>query len=120
MRAAPNDAEALNTAGALDRRQGRWEEALANLTRARELDPRNLSVFSNLLETFLALHRYPEADRAIGDALKVSPRAYFFTLARGALPLYQSGEIAPLRSTLAKIPAELEPGGAVTTITLRV
>jgi TolB-like protein/Tfp pilus assembly protein PilF len=120
MRAIPNDAEVLNTAGVLDRRQGDWPASLANLGKARQLDPRNLSVFWNLLEIFLALHRYEEADRAISDALHLSPNAHFFTLARSALPLFQKGETAPLRATLTKIPRDFDPGGAVTTIRLRV
>jgi TolB-like protein/Tfp pilus assembly protein PilF len=120
LRVSPNDSEVLNTAGAIDRRQGRWEEAIANMQKARQLDPRNLSVFWNLLETYLALHRYDEAERVIVDALKVSPTAYFFALARGALPLFQSGDMAPLCAALEKIPADFDPGGAVTTIAVRV
>src|SRR4030088_3464552 len=42
--AAPNDAEAWDASGAINRRQGRWEEALSNFEKARELDPRNPSV----------------------------------------------------------------------------
>ncbi len=120
LRVSPNDAEVLNTAGAVDRRQGRWEEGIANMKKARELDPRNLSVIWNLLETYLALHRYEEAERVIADALKLSPGAHFFTLARSALPLFQRGETAPLRAALRKSPADFDPGGAVTTIAVRV
>src|SRR6266850_7021138 len=41
---SPNDAEAWDASGAIDRRQGRWEEALSNFEKAKELDPRNPSV----------------------------------------------------------------------------
>lgn len=120
MRATPNSAEVFNTAGMLDRRQGGWDAGLANFEKARQLDPRNLSVFWNLLETFLALRRYDEAERAIDEALYVSPAAHFFALARGALPLFQNGETAVLRGALSKIPRAFDPGGGVTTIRLRV
>jgi TolB-like protein/Flp pilus assembly protein TadD len=120
LRVSPNDSEVLNTAGAIDRRQGRWEEGIANMKKARQLDPRNLSVIWNLLETYLALHRYEEAERVIAEALKVSPDAHFFTLAHSALPLFQSGDTAPLRAALGKIPPGFDPGGAVATIAVRV
>ena len=120
FRVSPNDSEVLNTAGAIDRRQGRWEEAIANMKKARQLDPRNLSVIWNLLETYLGLHRYDEAERVIVEALKISPAAHFFTLACSALPLFQRGDTAPLRAALSKLPPDFDPGGAVTTIAVRV
>jgi TolB-like protein/Tfp pilus assembly protein PilF len=120
LRVSPNDSEVLNTAGAIDRRQGRWEEGIENMEKARQLDPRNLSVFWNLLETYLALPRYDEAERVIAEALAVSPDAHFFTLARSALPLFHSGDTAPLRAAVGKIPPDFDPGGAVTTIAVRV
>jgi TolB-like protein len=118
--ASPNDAEVLNTAGAVDRRQGRWSDAVLNMQKARELDPRNLSVISNLVETYIALHRYDEAEEIISEALAISPSAHFFTLARGALDLFRKGDTSKLRSALQTIPADFDPGGAVTTIALRL
>jgi TolB-like protein/Tfp pilus assembly protein PilF len=120
MRAIPNDPDVLNTAGAIDRRQARWDEAIANLEKARELDPRNLSVFWNLVETYLALRRYEDAEGAINGALQVSPQAHFFVLAKSALPLFRIGDTGPLRSALTRIPRDFDPGGAVTAISLRL
>jgi tetratricopeptide (TPR) repeat protein len=110
----------LNTAGAVDRRQGQWSDAVLNMQKARELDPRNLSVISNLVETYIALHRYDEAEEIISEALAISPSAHFFTLARGALDLFRKGDTSKLRSALRTIPAGFDPGGAVTTIALRL
>ncbi|MEP6685525.1 MAG: tetratricopeptide repeat protein [Verrucomicrobiota bacterium] len=118
--ATPNDAEVLNTAGAVDRRQGRWSDAVLNMQKARELDPRNLSVIWNMLETYFALHRYDEAEGIIAEALAISPNAHYFTLARGALDLFHKGDTAPLRSALRTIPADFNPAGTVTTIALRL
>ncbi len=120
LRASPNNGEVLNTAAAIDRRQGRWDEALANMNKAREIDPRNLSVLWNLLETDLALHRHEDAERIIAAALAISPQAHFFSLARAALPLFRSGETKPLRAALEKLPRDFDPGGAVTNIAVRV
>lgn len=120
LRVSPNNAEVLNTAAAIDRRQGRWAEALANMNKAREIDPRNLSVLWNLLETDLALHRYDDAERFISAALAISPQAHFFSLARAALPLFRSGDTKPLRAALGRLPRDFDPGGAITTIAVRL
>lgn len=120
VRAIPNDADVLNTAGAIARRDGRWNEAVTNLEQARDRDPRNLSVLWSLFESYLALHEYAKAEATVSDALSVSPTAPFFVLARSAIALFRDGETAPLRSTLRQLPHSFDPGGATSTIALRV
>jgi TolB-like protein/Flp pilus assembly protein TadD len=120
VRAIPNDADVLNTAGAIARRDGRWNAALSTLEQARDRDPRNLSVVWSLFESYLALHEYTKADRTVNDALSVSPSADFFVLARSAIVLFRDGDTAPLRSALRKLPRSFDPGGATSTIALRL
>ena len=120
IRAIPNDADVLNTAGAIARRVGRWNEAASTLEQARDRDPRNLSVLWSLFESYLALHEYTKADGTVNDALSVSPSADFFVLARSAIALFRDGDTAPLHSALRKIPRSFDPGGATSTIALRV
>jgi TolB-like protein len=120
LRAIPNDADVLNTAGAIARRDGRWNEATSTLERARDRDPRNLSVLWSLFESYLALHEYTKADGTVNDALSVSPSADFFVLARSTIALFRDGDTAPLRSALRKIPRSFNPGGATSTIALRL
>jgi TolB-like protein len=120
VRAIPNDADVLNTAGAIARREGRWNEAVTNLEQARDRDPRNLSVLWSLLESYLALHEYIKAEGAVNAALSVSPNAPFFVLARGAIALFRDGDTEPLRSALRQIPRSFDPGGATSTIALRL
>ena len=64
--AAPNDAEVWDAAGAVDRRQGRWQHALANFEKAKELDPRNGSVLWNVAETHASLG-HDDARRSAGS-----------------------------------------------------
>jgi len=120
IRAIPNDADVLNTAGAIARRVGRWNEAAITLEQARDRDPRNLSVLWSLFESYLALHEYTKADGTVNDALSVSPAADFFVLARNAIALFRDGDTAPLRSALRKLPRSFDPGGATSTIALRL
>jgi TolB-like protein/Flp pilus assembly protein TadD len=118
--AAPNDAEVWDALAAVDRRQGRWESALANFEKARELDPRNPSVLWNLAETYACLGRLDEAARGFADGVEVNPDGHLFSVARAAIALRTNGDLEGLCSVLCSIPADFDPGGGVTNIALRV
>ena len=118
--ATPNDAEVWDGAGAVARRDGRWDEAIANFEKARHLDPRNFSVISNLAETLIALRRYGEAQQAMENALLFNPQAHLFSIARAAIELKKNGDTAPLRAALRAVPRDFDPGGAVATIGARL
>jgi TolB-like protein len=50
QRALPNESDVASALGIIERRRGRWEEAILHLERARQLDPRNISALWNLFE----------------------------------------------------------------------
>ena len=118
--AAPNDAEMWEATAAIDRRQGRWEQALANFEKAKELDPRNASVLWDVAETYAGLGRDAEAEKAFAVGAEVNPDAHFFSIARAAMALRKDGNLEPLCTVLCAIPADFDPGGGVTNIALRV
>ena len=118
--ATPNDAEVYDALGAIARRQGRWDEALANFEKALELDPRNPSVIWNLAESYALLGRAVEAERTIGHGLNVNPDAHLFRLLRGTIALRGAGETGPLRAALREIPREFDLGGGVTLVAVRL
>jgi TolB-like protein/Flp pilus assembly protein TadD len=120
QQATPNDAEIWDGAGAVGRREGRWNEAIANFEKARYLDPRNFSVISNLAETLIAMRRYSEAQHAVDNALLVDPNAHLFSIARASIDLKKNGDTAPLRAALGVIPGDFDPGGTVTTVGIRL
>jgi serine/threonine protein kinase/tetratricopeptide (TPR) repeat protein len=75
----PNDGELLAAIGAVQRRQGKFEEASANFKRASELDPLSEGVTRELGATFLWMRNYPEAMRYYNRAISLAPdlpRAY--------------------------------------------
>jgi len=120
QQATPNDAEVWDAAGAIDRRQGRWEDAAANFEKARQLDPRNNSVIWNLAETYSCMGRHGEAASALAEGAVSCPDAHFFSLARAAIDLKTKGDAGPLRAALREIPRDFDPGGSVTIVALRV
>jgi tetratricopeptide (TPR) repeat protein len=69
----PNNPIVLSRAASVERSAGKWEQALANLQRARRLDPRSVNVVVRLQNTLLWLRRYPEALEASEAALALAP-----------------------------------------------
>jgi TolB-like protein/cytochrome c-type biogenesis protein CcmH/NrfG len=118
--ASPNDAEAWDASAAIDRRQGRWDEALSNFEKAKELDPRNASVLWNLAETYACLGRNEEAALGFANGIEANTDAHLFSVARAAIPLRKEGDVAPLRAVLREIPRDFDPGGGVTNVAVRV
>jgi serine/threonine-protein kinase len=120
LRVTPNDAEVWDGRGAVDRRQGRWDDAVANFEKARQLDPRNASVIWNLAETYACLRRYDEAVQAFADGLEMNPQGHLFSLAKASVDLKRDGDSGALAAALARVPRDFDPGGAVTTVALRL
>jgi TolB-like protein/Tfp pilus assembly protein PilF len=120
QQATPNDAEVWDGTAAVDRRQGRWPDAVANFEKAWQLDPRNASVIWNLAETYACLGRYDDARRVFARGLEVNPNAYLFALAEAAIDIKENGDPAALAAALELIPQDFDPGGAVTTVAMRL
>ena len=118
--ATPNDAEVWDALGTIDRRQGRWVEAVPNMEKATELDPRNSALLWNLGETYACLGRFEDAKHIFADGLAVHPEAYLFALAKASIELKTKGDTTPLREALQNIPADFDPGGSVTAIALQL
>ncbi|GAH54424.1 unnamed protein product, partial [marine sediment metagenome] len=69
----PNNSNILGGIGFVQRRQGKFEQALANIKRACELDPRSGKLAEEVGETYMLLRNYPEAERYFNRAISLSP-----------------------------------------------
>ena len=105
----PNNPQVYELAGSMDRSQRRWADAIHNLERACELDPRNLPYLINLGSTYLWLHDYDQHTRIMDRIVAYNPepqaRADFSRFGR-SIPA--SGHRA-LRAAIEKILTN-EPG----------
>jgi TolB-like protein/Flp pilus assembly protein TadD len=120
QRTLPNESDVASALGVIERRRGHWEESILHLERARQLDPRNISSLWNLSETLTFLRRYREADQVLAEAAEISREAHMIPIARADLALRERGDTAPLREALRRVPEVFDPGGAVTTIAVRL
>jgi serine/threonine protein kinase/tetratricopeptide (TPR) repeat protein len=62
-RTLPNDSEAIFIAARIDRRQNRWDDALANFRKASELDPRNGEIANYRWGAYQDMRRYKELEQ---------------------------------------------------------
>jgi len=69
----PNNSDLLLFIGAVQRRQGKFEEALANIKRASELDPLSNHLTLELGGMFMFMRNYPEALRYLNRAISLAP-----------------------------------------------
>jgi len=105
-RALPNNAQIFLFLGLIDRRQGRWDEAIRNGEHALDLDPQNVDVIRDLGDTYFNSRRYKEAIAMANRALALKPRSTFLRTYPAWVGVDADANIAPLRATLNTIEAE--------------
>jgi serine/threonine-protein kinase len=103
-RGLPGDAELAAARGYIYRRQGKWEEAIANLQGAAELDPRNATRFVELGDTHSFLRRYDEAERYYDKALGIEPEFEEAVYVRADNRYWRDGDLEPLRAYTSAYP----------------
>jgi non-specific serine/threonine protein kinase len=69
----PNNSALLSGVGWVQRRQGKFEQALVNIKKACELDPRSAKLAFNLGGTCMLLRKYPEAEFHYDRAISLAP-----------------------------------------------
>jgi serine/threonine-protein kinase len=78
-RSQPNNADVAEAIGLVQRRQGKWPEAVASLKRAAELDPLSYTNLHELGATYAVMRDYPQAERVLDRDIALAPdlpRAY--------------------------------------------
>jgi tetratricopeptide (TPR) repeat protein len=90
----------------IDRRQGRWDEAIRNLEHSLDLDPRNASTLYSLGDTYFKLRRYEETIAVANRALALAPHSAFLRAAPALIRVEAEADMVPLRVILNTIEAE--------------
>lgn len=103
QRTLPNNADVYFWYGAIDRRQGRWSEAITDFAHAVSLDPRNAHFLVEAANTYTALRRYPEAERLLERAVAVLPDSSRVRISLAKQSMYGRADLGPLRSVLSSI-----------------
>jgi serine/threonine-protein kinase len=80
-----NNSELLSFIGFVQRRQGKFEQGLANIKKASELDPRSAKLTFEVGTTLMLLRKYPEAEPYHDRAIALGPDWLLF---HGKVRLY--------------------------------
>jgi adenylate cyclase len=113
-RLAPGNARVHFLFGPIYRRQGHWEEGLASLQRATELDPLNTGYLSELGGTLQMMRRYPEAAQAFAKFGVLEPESQVTPLIGAYHHFLATGDLTGVEQVLAKVPAGFDPGCQIT------
>jgi TolB-like protein len=104
-RSLPNDPAVFELAAMIQRRQGRWAEALRDFERAVDLDPRNIQKWQLLWITYHWLRQHEQARSALDRALSISPDDVTTRAFRALAELHAHADTQPLHRLIESIRA---------------
>jgi serine/threonine-protein kinase len=99
---------------AIERRQGRWEEALAAYENVAKLDPQNPRTVLEVMQTETAMRRWEDAARWADRLRIMAPTSVVAKIQRGYIDFWWKGDTHLLKSLASQVPAGFDPDGAVT------
>ena len=101
----PNDARVFELKGYIQRRQGRWEEACANLERAIELDPRDVFTLQQIALSYVISGAIAEEKSVLDRALAIEPNDVDTKVARAYVEFDWKADTRPLHQMIDSIRA---------------
>jgi TolB-like protein/Tfp pilus assembly protein PilF len=104
-RSLPNDPRIFSVTGYIQRRQGRWEEAIRSLERAIELDPRNVNRLLQTGDSYGIARRYAEQKSKLDRALTIAPNDVAVKAERALLEVDWKADTGPLHQLIDEIRA---------------
>lgn len=113
-RTLPNSAELYSLAGSIARRQSQWGEAIKNLEKAFDLDPRNPKILNNLSLVYDLCRRYDDELAVFDRAVATNPSTRDYCQMFRAQVELERGDTNAARSHLSLLPAGYDPDGQAT------
>ena len=100
QRALPNNSNAFELAGYIDRRQGLWNQSARSLQRAVYLDPRNVFLLQQIAASYEELRQFRAMAAALDRALEVAPGDLDTRVTRAVVEYEWRADTQPLRRTI--------------------
>src|SRR6266404_3909357 len=113
-RALPNDGDIGLYIAAIQRRRGRWAEAIAAYKHAEAIDPRNQVTLYDASQTYFGLRDWSNALRGLDRVLELAPDSVNVKIQRGYVEFFAKGNTTSITAALESIPANVDPDGVVT------
>jgi eukaryotic-like serine/threonine-protein kinase len=109
-RLQPSNSEVLGAIGYVERRRGRWDEAVAHFQEAIAVDPVSQQRAFDLGDTYLTLRRFPEAERQLDRTIQLAPdwaKPYGY---KAMLYLMWKGDRARARAVIGQAMSRVSTG----------
>jgi tetratricopeptide (TPR) repeat protein len=106
---APNDPDAWNLRGLVHRRQGKYEEALAEMARSTHLDPRNEGFVDAVCETQILTRRYDDAEKTCGRLIELEPEKLLGYAYVSRVLMLRSGDVKRALEVLKEAEQRVDP-----------
>ncbi len=100
----PDHYEIHEGRGYVLRRQGRWQEAVASLQRAFDLNPRSADLAVEIADTHIWRRGYAEAARWCDESIALDPDQVWAYHSKALALRLDSGDLEAARATLEKMP----------------
>ena len=97
----PGNGDIAWARGLVERRLGQWEQALASLRKAVELDPRSVVKHMDVFEVYLRQRQYAAAQQYVDRALALQPDAPIYVF-KAMLVVTRDGDLAEATRVLAE------------------
>jgi serine/threonine protein kinase/tetratricopeptide (TPR) repeat protein len=98
----PNNARIFELSGYIDRRQGRWHDAMRNFGRAVELDPRNINILNSAAITYYYVRDYGQGRAAFDRIIALEPKNILYRFWRARWIAFERGDLRPVQDVLGK------------------
>jgi serine/threonine-protein kinase len=102
LRTLPNDARIFYWSGLIDRRQGRWHDAVRNLERAMELDPRNVRILNDAVGTYYYVRDYGQGRATLDRLIALEPKNIVYRLLRAWSEALERADLRPVQDVVEK------------------
>lgn len=110
----PNDTAVPWDIAAIKRRQGQWNEAVADYNAILTRDPQNANVVRDLLYVYCAMRDWPKARATAERLIELGPDSINAKAQIGYVEFWEKGDTARLKNEMAAVPQGKDPDGAVT------
>src|SRR5437588_2599711 len=112
--ALPNDGDVGLYTAAVERRRGKWTQAIAAYQHAEQVDPRNPVMLYDSAQTYFGLRDWRTAAERMDRVLALFPDHFNVKIQRPAIESLWKGSTAPIKAALESLPPNFDPDGVVT------
>lgn len=99
----PNDSDVYLAIGAIQRRQGKWDDSTANLQKAVELDPNAAWPLQNLYFNFQMQRNFTAAKQTLDRALKLNPNSISIAALEVELAIREHGDVSVAAKSIERV-----------------